>query len=242
MLKIRQIRESLNLTQDDVVDMSGIKKRSYVDYEGEKTDIPLSKLQKIATSLKVSVSELIGEKKEVQITASTPEYGHGGILLLEHILASAGFGIESYSDIPQNKLFTLPHLNTSLGHWVCVKAWGDSMYPNITSDDWLVCRKTESVRDIKDGKMYLYLSKVSGIFLKRIHINLLEKNIELHSDNPNYDTQKESLEDFYECWEVIHKISGTDKNHLFEEQHKIIQEKDRVIKLQEDLIDHYKNK
>ena len=38
MLKIKEIREFKNLTQADMVAKTGIPKRSYVDYENEKSD------------------------------------------------------------------------------------------------------------------------------------------------------------------------------------------------------------
>ena len=63
MLKIKEIRESLKMTQDQIVSLSGIKKRSYVDYENGKSDIPLSKLQKIAKCFGVSIGDLLGENK-----------------------------------------------------------------------------------------------------------------------------------------------------------------------------------
>lgn len=46
-----------------MVAKTGIPKRSYVDYENGKSDIQLSKLQKIATALDVTVGYLIGETK-----------------------------------------------------------------------------------------------------------------------------------------------------------------------------------
>jgi Predicted transcriptional regulators len=63
MLKIKEIREQKNLTQDELVILTGIPKRSYVNYENGQTDIPLSKLQNIANSLRVSISDLIEETK-----------------------------------------------------------------------------------------------------------------------------------------------------------------------------------
>lgn len=61
MLRIKELRIKKKLTQDDVVKLSGIKKRTYVDYENGKADIPLSKLQIIATSLDSSIYELLSE-------------------------------------------------------------------------------------------------------------------------------------------------------------------------------------
>ncbi|AZA90950.1 LexA family transcriptional regulator [Chryseobacterium nakagawai] len=63
MLKIKEIREKKNITQDEMVARTGIPKRSYVDYENGKSDIQISKLQKIATVLEVTVGYLIGETK-----------------------------------------------------------------------------------------------------------------------------------------------------------------------------------
>lgn len=66
MLKIKEIREQKNITQDEMVSLTGIPKRSYVNYENGQTDIPLSKLQNIAISLNVSISELVGETKSIK--------------------------------------------------------------------------------------------------------------------------------------------------------------------------------
>lgn len=57
-LIIKEVRESKKLTQDEIVEISGIKKRTYVDYENGKSDIPLSKLQNIANALNVNLFEL----------------------------------------------------------------------------------------------------------------------------------------------------------------------------------------
>jgi transcriptional regulator with XRE-family HTH domain len=57
-LIIKEVRERKKLTQDEVVELSGIKKRTYVDYENGKSDIPFSKLQNIAIALKVNLFEL----------------------------------------------------------------------------------------------------------------------------------------------------------------------------------------
>lgn len=68
MLNIRRFREEKNLTQDEMVAKTGIPKRSYVDYENEKADIKLSNLQKIASALNVSISELLNESKSEEKT------------------------------------------------------------------------------------------------------------------------------------------------------------------------------
>ncbi len=51
-----------------MVALTGIPKRSYVDYENEKADIRLGNLRKIASVLNVSVQELISETKSEEKT------------------------------------------------------------------------------------------------------------------------------------------------------------------------------
>lgn len=63
MLNIKNIREEKKLTQDEIVALLDISKRSYVAYENGKTDIPLSKLQDIARVLNVALGDLVLETK-----------------------------------------------------------------------------------------------------------------------------------------------------------------------------------
>lgn len=64
-LKIRELRVKKKITQDELSELSGIKKRTLIDYESGKSDIPISKLQNIATALNVSIFDLIQSEKEI---------------------------------------------------------------------------------------------------------------------------------------------------------------------------------
>lgn len=74
MLNIKSLREFKKITQDEICKLTGIKKRTYVDYENGKTDIPLSKLQLIATALNVTINDLIVEKKTNILNEPGPVY------------------------------------------------------------------------------------------------------------------------------------------------------------------------
>ncbi|MDB0600640.1 helix-turn-helix domain-containing protein [Tenacibaculum maritimum] len=63
MLIIKELRKSLGYTQEQVALATGMSKRSYVSYENLSSDIPLKKLQDIASFFNVHVSELISETK-----------------------------------------------------------------------------------------------------------------------------------------------------------------------------------
>ncbi|MCC4228414.1 helix-turn-helix domain-containing protein [Zunongwangia profunda] len=66
MLKIKEVREEKKLSQDEVVRLSGIPKRSYINYENGQTDVPISKLQNIASALGVSILKLIDNKHQIE--------------------------------------------------------------------------------------------------------------------------------------------------------------------------------
>lgn len=74
-LKIKELRIKKNLTQDELCALSGIKKRSLLDYESGKTDVPFSKLHNIATSLQVSVYDLIDDDDLLILNESKENYG-----------------------------------------------------------------------------------------------------------------------------------------------------------------------
>jgi transcriptional regulator with XRE-family HTH domain len=73
MLKIKELRLKNNLTQDELCQLTGIKKRSLLDYESGKTDIPFSKLHNIAIALKISIYDLIEEENPVATVQEAPE-------------------------------------------------------------------------------------------------------------------------------------------------------------------------
>lgn len=65
MLKIKQIRNEKNISQQELAAITGLSKRMIIDYEKENTDIPLKKLQLIASAMQVNFLDLIDNKKDI---------------------------------------------------------------------------------------------------------------------------------------------------------------------------------
>lgn len=65
MLKIKEIRELRNMTQQELATKTGISKRMISAYEANDNDITMSKLQNIATILEVSLLDLISDDNPV---------------------------------------------------------------------------------------------------------------------------------------------------------------------------------
>lgn len=181
MLNIKQIRESKNMTQDEIVTKTGIPKRSYVDYENEKQDIPLKRLQKIATALDVTISDIVGEIDRVA-TASNSKIGIP--LIPSEAMAGFGQGESQFMDYHTERYVVPEFEELNVDFMIRVK--GSSMYPKYSSGDLVACKKIP-LTDIffQWNKVYV-LDTVQGPLIKRIHPGSDDRHITLISDNESY--------------------------------------------------------
>ncbi|WP_051568492.1 helix-turn-helix domain-containing protein [Crocinitomix catalasitica] len=75
MLKIKEYRKLRGFTQQELSELSGIKKRTLINYENGDSDIPFSKLQKIANILEVSIQELYLDSTTEMVNDPLQKYG-----------------------------------------------------------------------------------------------------------------------------------------------------------------------
>jgi len=187
MLNIKSIREKKNITQDELSILSGVKKRSLVDYENGKADISLSKLQNIAIALGVSVSELIGETlqnnlselmiaKPVQSYRKTkdPIYDIQRVPIFNLEATMGLVPLVNGDGIDEEKVIdyiTIPSMPLCDG---AIYASGDSMYPLLKSGDMVAYKRIPVDRaQIFFGEMYIiavYLDETSTMkTIKFVH-------------------------------------------------------------------------
>ena len=157
------------MTQDELSVLSGIKKRSLVDYENEKADISLSKLQNIAIALKVSVSELIGEKINQVLAEPVKSYRktHDPIYEMQRVPLfnlEATMGLVPLVDgngVDEEKVIdyiSIPSMPSCDG---AIYASGDSMYPLLKSGDMIAYKRIAVERaQIFFGEMYVVAVKL----------------------------------------------------------------------------------
>lgn len=214
-LKIKQIREQKKLTQDDIVALTGISKRSYVSYENGDTDVPLSKLHNIATSLNVHISDLIdektkseknltllsgkekgkekGKKPNVKISSPLIEDPINGIPLIP-IDAMAGFGVGEMSVMEYEvSRYVVPEFE-ELHVEFMIRVKGSSMQPKYSSGDLVACKRL-ILNDIffQWNKVYV-LDTEQGALIKRVKKGKDQSHILLVSDNAAYDPFELSIE------------------------------------------------
>jgi hypothetical protein len=119
--------------------------------------------------------------------------------------ARAGY-LDGYGDaeyIETLPAFHMPQLTN--GTFRCFEVQGNSMMRTFFDGDMVFGRYVESFSDIKDGRVYVIISKNDGVVLKRVinHIDDTKKLI-LKSDNNdgNYPTFTIHAEDIMEVWYV----------------------------------------
>jgi len=121
------------------------------------------------------------------------------------IKARAGY-LDGYGDtefIETLPSFTMPHLTN--GTFRCFEVQGNSMVRTFFDGDLVFGKYVEDLNDIKDGRVYVIISKNDGIVLKRV-INRIEERgkLILKSDNKdgNYPTYTINSEEIMEAWYV----------------------------------------
>jgi len=121
------------------------------------------------------------------------------------IKARAGY-LDGYGDaeyIETLPSFSMPHLTN--GTYRCFEVQGNSMVRTFFDGDLVFGKYVEDLSDIKDGRVYIIISKQDGIVLKRV-INRIEERgkLILKSDNKNgnYPTYTINAEEIMEVWYV----------------------------------------
>ncbi|WP_299114940.1 S24/S26 family peptidase [uncultured Winogradskyella sp.] len=121
------------------------------------------------------------------------------------IKARAGY-LDGYGDpeyIETLPSFNMPHLTN--GTYRCFEVKGNSMVRTFFDSDLVFGKYVEDLRDIKDGRIYIVVSKNDGIVLKRVINRIAEHNkLILKSDNKdgNYPTYTINAEEVVEVWHV----------------------------------------
>lgn len=121
------------------------------------------------------------------------------------IKARAGY-LDGYGDteyIEKLPSFYMPQLTN--GTFRCFEVQGNSMVRTFFDGDLVFGKYVENLNEIKDGRVYVIVSKNDGIVLKRVINRIDERNkLILKSDNKdgNFPTYTIAIEDVMEVWYV----------------------------------------
>lgn len=172
---IRQLREQLGLSQDELAKRLGYKSRSTIaKIESGSNDIPQSKIAAFAAALETTPARLLGLEQSAERHAPHTTAYTKRVPLLGTIAAGcplfAEENIEEYIE-----------LSDSIKADFCLRVQGDSMInARIYDGDIVFIRKQP---DVKDGEIAAVLVDDSAT-LKRVYKET--GAIRLHSENPKY--------------------------------------------------------
>ncbi len=220
---IKFFRKHLGMTQEQLAQKLQIKRSLLGAYEEGRADPRLSNLQKMARLFEVSVDNLIGrdcsrmrpselrqspyERGNTVLAVSVDETNREFIELVPQ-KAAAGY-LNGFADpeyIRELPRFRLPMLADD-GTYRAFEISGDSMLP-IEPGTIIIGTYLDHLKNIKNGKTYVLVTKKEGVVYKRVFDYLEDSGkLFLVSDNTAYAPFQVEAQDVMEAWEAKAFIS-----------------------------------
>lgn len=212
---LKFLRTRQGLTQKQFADKLGLKQSVIGSYEEERATPPLNCLLEISEMFKVSLDTLtrrdlskisenewraqqFSKGKDV-LSITVDREGNENVELVSQ-KASAGY-LNGYADpefiaeLPKINLPVLPRNAT----YRAFEIKGDSMLP-VQPGSIVFGEYVERVSSIKNGRLYLLITKDEGIVFKRVFHVEKEGKLLLVSDNRQYDPYTVEVDDVLELW------------------------------------------
>ncbi|MFD0998193.1 XRE family transcriptional regulator [Ohtaekwangia kribbensis] len=212
---LKFLRTQKGLTQKQLAEKLGLKQAAIGAYEEERATPPLSSLLDITKIFNVNLDALVSQdlskvsekdrkaapSKGKEVLAITVDSNNKENVELVSQKASAGYlggyqDPEFVKDLPKISLPVLPRNKT----YRAFEIQGDSMLP-VQPGSIIFGEYVEDVGDIKNGKLYILVTKQDGIVFKRV-FNFADDEGKLLavSDNRQYQPFSVTADDVLEIW------------------------------------------
>lgn len=228
---LKHLRGIHNLSQADLAEKLGIPRTTLSAYERDFVEPNIDLLLKLGKLFKVKVDDLIGFNMENMITdktdasfrvlAITVDSQNNNNIELVSTKAEAGY-LDSYSnpeyikDLPKISFPNIPQ-----GTYRGFEIRGDSMLP-MQSGSIVISAFVEKLKEIKDNRTYVVISKMDGVVYKRVKNLPNEKALLMTSDNDLYHPYKLPYNEVAEVWQYYAHLSFSDSipslNNVIEEK------------------------
>jgi transcriptional regulator with XRE-family HTH domain len=212
---LKFLRTRQGMTQKQFADKLGLKQSAIGSYEEERATPPITCLLEISEMFKVSLDALtrqdlskVSEKdwkaqqfskgKDV-LSITVDNDGNENVELVSQ-KASAGY-LNGYQDpefIAELPKLHLPVLSRN-ATYRAFEIKGDSMLP-VQPGSLIFGEYVENISSIKDGKLYILVTKDEGIVFKRVFNVEDEEKLLLMSDNRQYSPYTVEVVDVLEIW------------------------------------------
>ncbi|WP_276372969.1 LexA family transcriptional regulator [Chryseolinea sp. H1M3-3] len=212
---LKFLRVQQGMTQKQLAEKLGLKQAAIGAYEEERATPPLASLLDIMKIFNVNLDDLvkqdlsrISEKERKSMSSGKREVlaitvdsnNKENVELVSH-KASAGYlsgyqDPEFVKDLPKISMPILPKNKT----YRAFEIQGDSMLP-IQPGSIIFGEYLENIGSIKNGKLYILVTKQDGIVFKRV-FNFIqsEGKLLLVSDNRQYEPYAIDMNDVLELW------------------------------------------
>ena len=225
---LQYLRKKHKFSQQELANQLGLPRTTLGDYERGKTEPNIEMLIALADCFKVTIDALVRtnlqhlefeiiKNKDIRVLAMTVDNDNKGNIELVDTKAEAGY-LESFQD--PEYIRDLPKINfpnIPSGTYRGFEINGESMLP-MEPGTIVVSKYIEKLKDIKDNKTYIIISKEDGVVYKRVRNNKKQKALTLISDNELYLPYEIGYAEVAEVWEYYAHLSFSDLKVSFNEQ------------------------
>lgn len=212
---LKFLRAKEGLTQREFAERLGLKQATLGAYEEDRATPPLNCLVEVARLFNVSLDNLINRdlsklpektwpgsvSRRKEVLAITVDAHNKENVELVTQKASAGYlsgyqDPEFVKDLPKISMPVLPRNKT----YRAFEIQGDSMLP-LQPGSIIFAEYCENINAIKNGKLYVLVTRQDGIVFKRVfNFADQEEKLLLVSDNRLYQPYGVNAEDILEIW------------------------------------------
>lgn len=236
---IKYLRNKHKYSQQELADKLAVPRSSLSDYERGHTQVSIEGLIRLSDIFDVSIDDLLKtnlshrdleiiRNKELRVLAISVDADNNSNIELVETKAEAGY-LESFAD--PEYIRDLPKIsfpNIPQGTYRGFEIRGDSMLP-MEPGSIVICSYVEHLRDIKNDKTYVVISKSEGVVYKRVRNDYTHSRLVLISDNESYLPYTIRYEEIGEIWQYYCHLGFSDSkltfNHMLEEKILDIQRK-----------------
>lgn len=209
--RIRLLRESRQMTQQQLADRLGLTRASISSIELGKSDLTIPHLIELVQLFDVSADALLFGSESRTAIAPAPSDGllpvvvdrdNQPVIKLLNQAAQAGY-LQERAD-PQywerQPEIALPDPKYRQGQYIGLQVWGESMQNTLNGGDWIICQLVPSIDYVQYGDIYVVVCKDRAPVVKRVEAAPDPAQYLLVSDNSQHPPYPVAKADIIELW------------------------------------------
>lgn len=218
--------------------LSGLRYKTHLSLKSLSKEVGISseRLSEMEASSDATIRELvaISDYYDIEINwliQGTEARSFSLDLVLINSTVAAGYleGKDDPTYFSKLKYYRIPGFRGS-NHRL-FKVHGESMYPTLSEDDYLVCAEV-TVDDLSNGDMVVLVTD-SDIVVKRIRKE--EDVLILDSDNPKFKSYLMPTENIHELWKVEAKVTKLIESTTTENDREIAQVSRELARMKDEV-------